>query len=93
MRKLRRLPWRIPKSHHAQPAAAAQPEVFARDDRAEARAEAAREAYRESLNAQPVAFCAGRYVYGEKPSRPARAPEIRRKARHHAILPLPLVAG
>ena len=92
MRKLRRLPWRIPKSNHSQPAADAQPAMPARDERAEARAEAAREAYRESLTAQPVAFCAGRYVYGEKPSRPARAPEIRRKARHHAILPLP-VAG
>jgi len=98
MRKLRRLPWRIPKSHHSQPADAAQPQVSARDaraeDRTEARAEAAREAYREALNAQPVAFCAGRYVYGEKKSvsRPARAPEIRRKTRHFAILPLP-VAG
>ena len=96
MRKLRRLPWRIPKSHHSQTAAAAdaQPVASAREEReearTEARAEAAREAYRESLNAQPVAFCAGRYV---KPTRPARAPEIRRKARHHAILPLLPVAG
>ena len=91
MRKLRRLPWRIPKSHHSQPAAAAAPADVS-SSRAEAQAEAAREAYREALTAQPVAFAGGRYVYGEKPSRPARAPEIRRKARHHAILPLP-VAG
>ncbi|HYH41294.1 MAG TPA: hypothetical protein VD867_04880 [Burkholderiales bacterium] len=94
MRKLRRLPWRIPKSHHSQPAADAQPVASARDERDEARnearAEAVREAYLESLNAQPVAFCAGRYV---KPTRPARAPEIRRKTRHHAILPLLPVAG
>lgn len=94
MRKLRRLPWRIPKSNHSQPAEGAQPQVSARDVRAEAQAEAVREAYREALNAKPVAFCAGRYVYGEKKSvaRPARTPEVRRKTRHFAILPLP-VAG
>ncbi len=97
MRKLRRLPWRIPKSNHSQPAAtvdAGQPQVSAREARAEAQAEAVREAYREALNAKPVAFCAGRYVYDEKKSvaRPARAPEVRRKTRHFAILPLP-VAG
>ena len=92
MRKLRRLPWRIPKSHHSQPAAVVAAPAPDAMSRAEAQAEAAREAYREALTAQPVAFAGGRYVYGEKPSRPARAPEIRRKARHHAILPLP-VAG
>lgn len=93
MRKLRRLPWRIPKSHHAQPAAAAPAEVCPRIEQ-ERELELERELQREALNAQPVAFAGGRYVYGEKPSvaRPARAPEIRRKARHHAILPLP-VAG
>jgi hypothetical protein len=97
MRKLRRLPWRIPKSNHSQAAAATvdapQPQVSQRELRAEAQAEAVREAYREALNAKPVAFCAGRYVYGEKKSvsRPARAPEVRRKTRH-TILPLP-VAG
>ena len=93
MRKLRRLPWRIPKTHHTQPASAeacprAEPQ---RDDSREAQ----REAQRELLNTQPVAFAGGRYVYGEAaPSvaRPVRAPEIRRKVRHHAILPLP-VAG
>ena len=92
MRKLRRLPWRIPKTHHSQPAAAMAAAPAELSARAEAQAEAAREAYREALTAQPVAFAGGRYVYGEKPSRPARSPEIRRKARHHAILPLP-VAG
>lgn len=95
MRKLRRLPWRIPKTHHAQPAVApaeacprAEPQ---RDAHREAHREA-REAQRELLNSQPVAFAGGRYVYGETaPSvaRPARAPEIRRKVRHHAILPIP----
>lgn len=91
MRKLRRLPWRLPKSHHSQPAA---PEQTAATARAEAQAEAAREAHREALTAQPVAFAGGRYVYDKQPAsrRPARSPEIRRKTRHHAILPLP-VAG
>lgn len=95
MRKLRRLPWRIPKTNHSQAAAKAdggQPQVSAREVRAEAQAEAVREAYREALNAKPVAFCAGRYVYDEKKSvsRPARAPEVRRKTRLHAILPAPV---
>ena len=91
MRKLRRLPWRIPKPHHAQ-SVPAQGEPCSRAD---AEREAKREAQRELLNTQPVAFAGGRYVYGEKPAsvaRPARAPEIRRKVRHHAIVPLP-VAG
>ena len=88
MRKLRRLPWRIPKPHHTQQAAAGPADTCAR---AEAENEARREAYRESLNAQPVAFAGGRYVYGEKP-RVASSTEIRRKARHRTILPVP-VAG
>jgi hypothetical protein len=90
MRKLRRLPWRIPKSHHAQPAAA----PVEACPRAEPQWEIQREAQRESVDTQPVAFAGGRYVYGEGPSvaRPARAPEIRRKVRHHAIVPIP-VAG
>ena len=90
MRKLRRLPWRIPKTHHAAPAAAPAESCPRESER-----EAHREAQRELLNSQPVAFAGGRYVYGEVPSsvaRPARAPEIRRKVRHHAIIPLP-VAG
>ena len=88
MRKLRRLPWRIPKNHHAQPSAAPAEAPARVETEAEAQREAKAEAYRESLNAQPVAFAGGRYVYGETPSvaRPARAPEIRRKARHHTIL-------
>jgi hypothetical protein len=82
MRKLRRLPWRIPKAHHSQPAGA--PAECSRDD---VDAERRREAYRESLNAQPVAFAGGRYV----PPKPARPTEIRRKT-HRTILPVP-VAG
>ena len=91
MRKLRRLPWRIPKSHHSQPAsleAAAPVETCTRADREREREierEIQREIQREAANAQPVAFAGGRYVS----SRPARTPEIRRKARHHAILPIP----
>jgi len=88
MRKLRRLPWRIPKNNHDRPSAPAADAAPRVDTQAEIEREAQREAYRESLNAQPVAFAGGRYVYGETPSvaRPARAPEIRRKARHHTIL-------
>jgi hypothetical protein len=94
MRKLRRLPWRIPKNHHAQPPVVSA-EACPREPQRETHREAQREAQRELLNSQPVAFAGGRYVYGEAaPSvaRPARSPEIRRKVRHHAILPVP-VAG
>jgi hypothetical protein len=85
MRKLRRLPWRIPKNHHSQPNAAASPEVC---PHAEAEREARREAMRESLHTQPVAFAGGRYV-APVPS----SPEIRRKARHRTVVfPVP-VAG
>jgi hypothetical protein len=87
MRKLRRLPWRIPKAHHSQPNAASAEACT----RAETEAELRREAYRESLNAQPVAFAGGRYVYGDAP-RVACPTEIRRKTRHRTILPVP-VAG
>lgn len=95
MRKLRRLPWRIPKTHHAQPAVAAAEACPHAEPQRDALRESQREAQRELLNTQPVAFAGGRYVYGEAaPSvaRPIRSPEIRRKVRHHAILPLP-VAG
>ena len=84
MRKLRRLPWRIPKSHHSQPA----PAPAESCPREELEREARREAHCEALNAQPVAFTAGRYVYGDKP-RVARPAEIRRKNRHRMILPMP----
>ena len=84
MRKLRRLPWRIPKSHHSQPNTAASPEAC---PRAEPDHEARREAMRESLMTQPVAFSAGRYV-----APVPRSTEIR-KARHRTVVfPLP-VAG
>jgi hypothetical protein len=46
---------------------------------------------RQALTAQPVAFAGGRYVYGEKPKLSCPT-EIRRKARHRPILPMP-VAG
>jgi hypothetical protein len=84
MRKLRRLPWRIPKSHHNQPTTNEAPTCA----RAEPEREARRESWRDTLHEQPVAFTAGRYV-APKVARPA---EIRRKARHRMILPLP-VAG
>lgn len=79
MRKLRRLPWRIPKSHNHQPS----------DARAEActRVEPERERApaREELNTQPVAFAGGRYVYGDAPSVSCTT-EIRRKAKHRVVL-------
>ena len=85
MRKLRRLPWRIPKSHHSQPDTPQPVEACPRD---EPDHEARREAMRESLHAQPVAFSAGRYVAPVKSST-----EIRRKARHRTVVfPFP-VAG
>jgi hypothetical protein len=79
MRKLRRLPWRIPKSHDRQPAAATA--------HAEActRVEPERKSWRDELNNQPVAFAGGRYVYGDAPS-VASTTEIRRKARHRFVL-------
>jgi hypothetical protein len=89
MRKLRRLPWRIPKSHHSQPAAAAPADSCPREE--ELAREARREAYREALHAQPVAFTAGRYVYGDRPS-VSRPAEIRRKNRHRMILPMPVTS-
>lgn len=83
MRKLRRLPWRIPKSHHSQPAAAPA-EPCPRD-------EPQRPTQRDLLNMQPVAFAGGRYVYGETPS-VSCSTEIRRKVRHRMLPPL-AVAG
>ena len=82
MRKLRRLPWRIPKSHNhqQQPATAASAiEVSAPPP------EPGRESYREMLNTQPVAFAGGRYVYGVASAVPCST-EIRRKTRHRVIL-------
>ena len=86
MRKLRRLPWRIPKSHHGQQPAApakATPQIDAERER-----EIQREREREM---QPVAFAGGRYVYGACPTPKARSTEIRRKSRHR-IMPLPVPA-
>jgi hypothetical protein len=80
MRKLRRLPWRIPKSHKDQPTASAPAE-------AAPRVEPEVERVRESANTQPVAFAGGRYVYGMEPSM-ACSTEIRRKARHRILVPL-----
>ena len=90
MRKLRRLPWRIPKSHgnqsnHVSPEPAA-PAAYA--DLAAPRIEQVepeRSRYRETENTQPVAFAGGRYVYGDKPSVTC-ATEIRRKTRHRIVL-------
>lgn len=80
MRKLRRLPWRIPKSHHNQP----NPAPAEATPRVEA-VEPERPSWRDALNTQPVAFAGGRYVYGDKPS-VACSTEIRRKARHRVVL-------
>jgi hypothetical protein len=82
MRKLRRLPWRIPKSHDRQPTAtAAHAEACPHVERAEPE----RKSWRDELNTQPVAFSGGRYVYGDAPS-VASTTEIRRKARHRFVL-------
>ena len=83
MRKLRRLPWRIPKQHHAQPNAGAAPVEAC--PRVDIEREIRREREREERNAQPVAFTAGRYV-APKVARPA---EIRRKAHRLIVMPLP----
>ena len=87
MRKLRRLPWRIPKSHNHQQQPQ-QPASSAPAVEISTRSESAREAYREMLNSQPVAFAGGRYVYGGAASASAApcSTEIRRKARHRIIL-------
>jgi hypothetical protein len=78
MRKLRRLPWRIPKQNHSQPPSSQTVDTRPREtDEREAR----RERENELRNSQPVAFSAGRYVYGDTPSVP-RSTEIRRKGRH-----------
>ena len=82
MRKLRRLPWRIPKSHNQQPASHAS--AIESCPHAEVERRPWREE-REELNTQPVAFAGGRYVYGEAPS-VACPTEIRRKARHRVVL-------
>ena len=90
MRKLRRLPWRIPKSHDKhgqQPATPAKstPHIEMDVDRER---ELQREREREM---QPVAFAGGRYVYGSCPAPTARNTEIRRKARHR-LMPFPVPA-
>ena len=83
MRKLRRLPWRIPKSHNQQPASHAS--AIETCSRADAVERERRREEREELNTQPVAFAGGRYVYGDAPS-VACSTEIRRKARHRVVL-------
>ena len=84
MRKLRRLPWRIPKTHHAQQQSAAAP---AKAHQPHADAELERELARErERDLQPVAFAGGRYVYGTCAA-PVRNTEIRRKTRHR-VMPL-----
>jgi hypothetical protein len=80
MRKLRRLPWRIPKSHNNQPNHAPA-EVSQRVEVVEPE----RASWRDQINTQPVAFAGGRYVYGDKPS-VSCSTEIRRKARHRIVL-------
>ena len=87
MRKLRRLPWRIPKPHAQQPASSAS--EFAPRPEPE---KPEHEARREALNTQPVAFSGGRYVYGMAPSVPCST-EIRRKARHRTVVPLTAAAA
>ena len=85
MRKLRRLPWRIPKSHNHQPQSSAPEDIPARP-------QPEREpAARDLVNSQPVAFAGGRYVYGMAASVQCST-EIRRKTRHRAIAPLALSA-
>lgn len=76
MRKLRRLPWRLPKSNKQDPSHAKTlvaprplPELVPP---------------RETLNTQPVAFAGGRFVYIETPS-VSCAPEVRHKARHRVV--------
>ena len=92
MRKLRRLPWRIPKPHHAQPGGPQPTENVQHTDKlqhVDEEREARRERERELQRSQPVAFAGGRYVYGCKPSSVPRAnTEIRRKTRHRVIGPL-----
>ncbi|HEX2825235.1 MAG TPA: hypothetical protein VHP37_02710 [Burkholderiales bacterium] len=82
MRKLRRLPWRIPKSHDKQPASSASAYTGAEQC---ARVEPERRSYRDEEPSQPVAFAGGRYVYGDAPSVSCHT-EIRRKARHRVVL-------
>jgi hypothetical protein len=76
MRKLRRLPWRIPKSHEqkqtftpAEPLPQQEPE---------------RPTPRAVPTTQPVAFAGGRYVYGDAPAVSCTT-EIRHKAKHRVV--------
>ena len=85
MRKLRRLPWRIPKSHDKQPASPASASMSAYPAESCPRVEPERKSWRDEVNTQPVAFAGGRYVYGEAPSVECHT-EIRRKARHRIVL-------
>jgi len=84
MRKLRRLPWRIPKSHNNQPVTPAPAEVAPQ-------VEPEKPTFRDTVNTQPVAFAGGRYVYGMPASVPCTT-EIRHKARHRTVTPLTVPA-
>jgi hypothetical protein len=85
MRKLRRLPWRIPKSHDRQPNPTPARMCLHAEPEACPRAEPERKSWRDEVNTQPVAFAGGRYVYGDEPSVPSTI-EIRRKSRHRLVL-------
>lgn len=76
MRKLRRLPWRLPKSNKPDAKQSTTPIAPPREPEYIAP--------REALSTQPVAFTAGRYVYGDTPSVPC-ATEVRHKARHRVV--------
>jgi hypothetical protein len=86
MRKLRRLPWRIPKSHHTQSAAAAPAEVAPAPV-----VEPERQTARHIDTTQPVAFAGGRYVYGMTP-KVSTTTEIRRKT-HRTVSPLSIITA
>lgn len=85
MRKLRRLPWRIPKSHNTQHSAPAPVEAVTRS-------EPEASAMKDVVNSQPVAFAGGRYVYGITSS-VSQSTEIRRKTRHRTLHSAVPVAG
>jgi hypothetical protein len=77
MRKLRRLPWRLPKSNKQDASHATTTAVAPHR-------EPERVSQRETLNTQPVAFAGGRYVYGDTPS-VSCATEVRHKAKHRVV--------
>ena len=99
MRKLRRLPWRIPKPHHGNQAASQSDaakhtaqRVSASNADAELERDLRRERERERMEMQPVAFAGGRYVYDKCAAPAVRGTEIRRKAARHRVMPFPVPA-